>query len=131
VVLGKTDSFVTVKDPCASSLRQDGSALDAACDAQGVPDDVSDPRPQQRTILGGNAAPQHDFMGRYFYAKLSYNYDQASRRDALRCAGAVTGERDGPFFRAALRLRGEAEAHGARALAPGPPAIHRPSTRRA
>ncbi|WP_224247805.1 TonB-dependent receptor domain-containing protein [Hyalangium gracile] len=54
--LGQSDSFQGVKDPCASSGRQEGNALDAACDAQNVPDDLVDPRPQQRTILGGNSA---------------------------------------------------------------------------
>ncbi|WP_224369728.1 TonB-dependent receptor domain-containing protein [Hyalangium versicolor] len=53
--LGQTDSFVGVKDPCASDARTEGSALDQACDAQGVPDGLSDPRLQQRTLLGGNA----------------------------------------------------------------------------
>ncbi len=52
--LGQTDSFVQVKDPCSD--REQGSAVDAACDAQGVPDNLSDPGTQQRTLLGGNAA---------------------------------------------------------------------------
>ncbi|WP_407736747.1 TonB-dependent receptor domain-containing protein [Hyalangium sp.] len=52
--LGQTDSFVGVKDPCSD--REQGSPVDAACDAQGVPDGLSDPRAQERTLLGGNPA---------------------------------------------------------------------------
>jgi iron complex outermembrane recepter protein len=50
--LGQTDSFIEVVDPCSD--RAQGSAADAICDAQGVPDNFSDERIQQRTHLGGN-----------------------------------------------------------------------------
>ncbi len=51
-------SFVRVTDPCSAStqgsLRQQGTSIDALCDAQGVPDDLYDPRAQQRIPRGGN-----------------------------------------------------------------------------
>jgi len=50
--LGQTDGFPEVVDPCSD--RQQGTAVDAACDADGVPDSLSDERAQQRTLLGGN-----------------------------------------------------------------------------
>ncbi|HYH97161.1 TonB-dependent receptor domain-containing protein [Hyalangium sp.] len=50
--LGQTDSFPGVRDPC--SERQDGSPVDAACDAQGVPQNLRDVRTQQLAHLGGN-----------------------------------------------------------------------------
>jgi outer membrane receptor protein involved in Fe transport len=51
---GTSDSFLLAADPCSD--REQGSAVDAACDAQGVPDDLSDERAQQRTLVGGNPA---------------------------------------------------------------------------
>jgi iron complex outermembrane receptor protein len=57
--LGQTDSFPEVTDPCSD--RQQGTPVDAACDKQGVPDNLSDERAQQNAILGGNAnlKPEH------------------------------------------------------------------------
>lgn len=51
--LGAADSFPNGSDPCAN--RTQGSPLDAACDAQGVPEDLADDRGQILTRLGGNA----------------------------------------------------------------------------
>lgn len=50
--LGTLDSFEGTTDPCAD--RTQGTAVDAACDAQGVPDDLSDDRAQQLARQGGN-----------------------------------------------------------------------------
>ncbi len=50
--LGQTDSFPAVVDPCSD--RQQGTAVDALCDAQNIPDNFSDERAQQRALLGGN-----------------------------------------------------------------------------
>jgi iron complex outermembrane recepter protein len=52
--LGQADSFPGVKDPCSN--RTQGTPRDAACDAQGVPDNLSDDRAQQKARIGGNAA---------------------------------------------------------------------------
>ncbi|MDY7225632.1 TonB-dependent receptor domain-containing protein [Hyalangium rubrum] len=49
---GSADSFPSLQDPCSD--REQGSAIDAACDAAGVPDTLSDERSQQRAIVGGN-----------------------------------------------------------------------------
>jgi iron complex outermembrane recepter protein len=51
--LGAVDDFPSVTDPCAN--RTQGTPLDAACDAQGVPDDLADDRGQILTRNGGNA----------------------------------------------------------------------------
>jgi len=50
--LGQTDGFPEVVDPCSD--REQGSVVDAECDRQGVPDNLSDERAQQRALLGGN-----------------------------------------------------------------------------
>jgi outer membrane receptor protein involved in Fe transport len=50
--LGAADSFPGVTDPCAN--RTQGTDLDAACDAQGVPDDLADDRGQILTRIGGS-----------------------------------------------------------------------------
>jgi outer membrane receptor protein involved in Fe transport len=54
--LGALDSFPNVNDPCSN--RTQGTPLDAACDAQGVPDDFVDDRAQIPTRGGGNASLQ-------------------------------------------------------------------------
>ncbi len=51
--LGAADSFPNAQDPCAN--REQGTPLDAACDAQGVPDDLADDRGQLLARQGGNA----------------------------------------------------------------------------
>lgn len=51
--LGSSDDFPNVTDPCAN--RTQGTALDTACDAQNVPDDLADDRGQLLTRIGGNA----------------------------------------------------------------------------
>jgi outer membrane receptor protein involved in Fe transport len=50
--LGAADHFPNVQDPCAN--RTQGSELDAACDAQNVPDDLADDRGQLLARLGGS-----------------------------------------------------------------------------
>ncbi|HZF55649.1 MAG TPA: TonB-dependent receptor [Polyangiaceae bacterium] len=52
--LGAADSFPNVTDPCAN--RTQGTPLDAACDAQNVPDDLADDRGQLLTRIGGSTA---------------------------------------------------------------------------
>jgi iron complex outermembrane recepter protein len=54
--LGAADSFPNTQDPCAN--RTQGTPLDAACDAQGVPDDLADDRGQILTRLGGSTKLQ-------------------------------------------------------------------------
>lgn len=55
---GSADSFPQVTDPCSApnpgSTRPQGTPVDEACDAQGIPDDMYDDRIQQRAIVGGN-----------------------------------------------------------------------------
>jgi outer membrane receptor protein involved in Fe transport len=51
--LGAADSFPNATDPCSG--RTQGTPLDAACDAQKVPDDLSDDRAQILARIGGNA----------------------------------------------------------------------------
>ena len=50
--LGAGDAFPGVTDPC--SEREQGSPLDAACDADGVPENLRDVRTQQLAREGGN-----------------------------------------------------------------------------
>lgn len=54
--LGAADSFPNTVDPCAN--RTQGTAVDAACDAQGVADDLADDRSQILSRIGGNATLQ-------------------------------------------------------------------------
>ncbi|UQA59816.1 TonB-dependent receptor domain-containing protein [Polyangium aurulentum] len=54
--LGARDDFPNVTDPCAN--RTQGTELDKACDAQGVPDDLADDRGQLMSRIGGNATLQ-------------------------------------------------------------------------
>lgn len=54
--LGVADSFPNSTDPC--SARTQGTALDKACDADGVPDDLVDDRSQLLARIGGNAKLQ-------------------------------------------------------------------------
>lgn len=51
--LGVADSIPDLSDPCAN--RTQGTPLDAACDAEGVPDDLADDRGQLVTRIGGSA----------------------------------------------------------------------------
>jgi len=55
---GTFDGFPNVGDPCSAAVagqnRPQGTPVDAACDAQGVPDDHFDDRAQIRTVVGGN-----------------------------------------------------------------------------
>ncbi len=53
---GQTDSFLAVVDPCSD--REQGTRVDELCDAEGLPDDLSDGNTQLRTRLGGNPALQ-------------------------------------------------------------------------
>jgi outer membrane receptor protein involved in Fe transport len=52
--LGQTDAFPGVQDPCSN--REQGTAVDAACDAQGVPENLRDVRTQQLSHTGGSRA---------------------------------------------------------------------------
>lgn len=51
--LGAADSFPNVTDPCSG--RTQGSDVDKACDAQGVPEDLVDDRSQILARIGGNS----------------------------------------------------------------------------
>jgi len=55
---GTFDGFPFVSDPCSAEVsgqqRPQGTPVDAACDAQNVPDDHYDDRAQIRTLVGGN-----------------------------------------------------------------------------
>ncbi len=53
---GATDGFPSVTDPCSD--REQGTPVDAACDAQKVPEGLSDERSQQRSVGGGNPSLQ-------------------------------------------------------------------------
>lgn len=54
--LGVADSFPNAQDPCSN--RTQGTPVDAACDADGVPDDLQDDRSQLLARIGGNAKLQ-------------------------------------------------------------------------
>lgn len=55
---GAVDGFPLATDPCSApsqgAQREQGTPIDARCDAQGVPDDFFDDRAQLLTIGGGN-----------------------------------------------------------------------------
>jgi len=55
---GPFDSFPRATDPCSAPrqgmLREQGTPVDAVCDAQGIADDLFDSRAQQLAIGGGN-----------------------------------------------------------------------------
>lgn len=55
---GTFDGFPAVSDPCSAAVagqnRAQGTPVDQACDADGVPDDHYDDRAQLRTVVGGN-----------------------------------------------------------------------------
>ncbi len=54
--LGSADSFPGATDPCSD--RTQDTEVDKACDADGVPDDLSDDRAQFLARIGGNAKLQ-------------------------------------------------------------------------
>jgi outer membrane receptor protein involved in Fe transport len=55
---GRFDGYPGATDPCSAPRqgpqREQGTPVDAVCDAQGVPDNLFDPRLQQLAIGGGN-----------------------------------------------------------------------------
>jgi iron complex outermembrane receptor protein len=51
---GPLEAFPAATDPCSD--REQGTPVDAVCDAQGVPDELFDGRTQQRALWSGNAA---------------------------------------------------------------------------
>jgi iron complex outermembrane recepter protein len=59
---GNADDFPNVSDPCSgpdsTTPRPQGTPVDKACDAQGVPDDVFDDRAQILARVGGNTKLQ-------------------------------------------------------------------------
>jgi iron complex outermembrane recepter protein len=59
---GQQDDFPAVIDPCSADAlgdtRQQGTPLDANCDAAGIPDDHFDDNFQHRSRVGGNPALQ-------------------------------------------------------------------------
>jgi iron complex outermembrane receptor protein len=54
---GQFEGFPSATDPCSAPRqgmqREQGTPIDAVCDAQGVPDEMYDPRAQQLAIGGG------------------------------------------------------------------------------